>query len=461
MYNITGWSNGGRRPLSYNLMPGQFRNTRVNVFSNPTIINNNIGGFGGCYDYYDDCCCGGSNKMSWMDWTMMGGMLLNGLGNMFACFWGGGGGDAEKAKADTPDDKTLKTQAKELAEVYGVDKKNVSVIDGTIRVNINGQVIKCEDLEELEEALNGGNNDAGAATGLTDDIKNYLRELGITIDNGKFKFGDQEYDTWTAAAQAARTPATTVVNPTADEATAPTGLGTDWNGKEFTTGKFNIQSIIDKATGGDITIDTNNYNTTFGAVATGTGIPETITLTDKNDSNKKYVFKLVTNYKYYLDGNNNGNIRYACIETPTGALEADQQQQFNLKPDGTFTQEGLANWQGSEHALNFTRGSRQTHAGEGYRENTYTKNFTNLFPTGSYTHVRVPRQMTNYTSTFRVGLTLDEVLAACGISQPTQQMREAFLQMNQDAFDMTGTLVKPEDLDVYMTNEKKTALGIS
>ena len=91
MYNITGWSGGGRRPLSYNLMPGQFRNTRVNVFSNPTIINNNIGGFGGCYDY-GDCGCGGSNKMSWMDWTMMGGMLLNGLGNLFACFWGGGCG---------------------------------------------------------------------------------------------------------------------------------------------------------------------------------------------------------------------------------------------------------------------------------------------------------------------------------------------------------------------------------
>lgn len=162
MYNITGWSNGGRRPLSYNLMPGQFRNTRVNVFSNPTIINNNIGGFGGCYDYYDDCGCGG-NKMSWMDWTMMGGMLLNGLGNMFACFWGGGGGGG-KTDVDVKIDLTAaKADVKALKEQYP-DAKISVMHDGTFMVN--GE--KYETIDEVIDALKTPaprNTDRGASPG--------------------------------------------------------------------------------------------------------------------------------------------------------------------------------------------------------------------------------------------------------------------------------------------------------
>ena len=58
MYSITGWSGGGRRPLTYNLKAGQFRGMgRVNVYpSKTTIVNNNfIGGGYGMYNNYE-CC---------------------------------------------------------------------------------------------------------------------------------------------------------------------------------------------------------------------------------------------------------------------------------------------------------------------------------------------------------------------------------------------------------------------
>ena len=51
IYDITGWSGGGRRPINYGLKAGQFRGMgRVNVFpSSTTIVNNNIIGGGGYY----------------------------------------------------------------------------------------------------------------------------------------------------------------------------------------------------------------------------------------------------------------------------------------------------------------------------------------------------------------------------------------------------------------------------
>ena len=49
MYDITGWSNGTRMPLTYNLRAGQFRGLgKVSIFPGTrTVINNNFGG----YDY--------------------------------------------------------------------------------------------------------------------------------------------------------------------------------------------------------------------------------------------------------------------------------------------------------------------------------------------------------------------------------------------------------------------------
>ncbi len=163
MYNITGWSGGGRRPLSYNLMPGQFRNTRVNVFQNNTIINNNIGAFGGCYDYGDCGCGGGSNKMSWMDWTIAGSMLLNTLTQIGTCFWGGGGGGgAEKAKADAPDLTSLKADAAAYAKDLNVKIQVLS--DGKFLCN----GVKYDSLDDLAEAVKDNTNPDGTG-GLSED----------------------------------------------------------------------------------------------------------------------------------------------------------------------------------------------------------------------------------------------------------------------------------------------------
>lgn len=210
MYNITGWSGGGRRPLSYNLMPGQFRNTRVNVFSNPTIINN-MGGFGGYYDYGCGCGCdGGSNKMSWMDWTMMGGMLLNGLGNMFACFWGGGGGGgADKTTEKAPDDRALRTKASELATFYSDDTHKIKTLvqDGSITVKINGKIVNAFDnYDDYKAFLEAGNFDGDPDLGDQPLVTNQTKPnqalidagkrlgLKLSADGTKWKVGDKEFE---------------------------------------------------------------------------------------------------------------------------------------------------------------------------------------------------------------------------------------------------------------------------
>lgn len=90
LYNITGWSGGGRRPLTYNLRAGQFRNMGgCNIFGSPTrtVINNN---FGGGFGYGYDCGCGGDSGVpSWMQWCMGGGMVMNFLGQMMSAIFPG------------------------------------------------------------------------------------------------------------------------------------------------------------------------------------------------------------------------------------------------------------------------------------------------------------------------------------------------------------------------------------
>ena len=155
MYNITGWSGGGRRPLTYNLMPGQFRNTRVNVFPSQTIINNNIGNFGsfgGCYDY-GDCCCGGGNDKtpSWMNWMMGIGMVGTLVGGIMSLFGGGGAKETEGAggKEKTPDN-TAKDWVKTIKNSFP-DAKLSATPDG--RYMLNGKIYDTHDevLAELNK----------------------------------------------------------------------------------------------------------------------------------------------------------------------------------------------------------------------------------------------------------------------------------------------------------------------
>lgn len=143
IYNITGWSGGGRRPLTYNLQPGQFRNTRVNVFPNQTIINNNIGSFGGCYDYGDCCCGGGNSTPKWMNWMMgigMGTSLLGGIMNMFGL--GGGAKETEGAGEKKTPDTSAKDWVKTIKTSYP-DANLSATPDG--RYLLNGKIYDTPD----------------------------------------------------------------------------------------------------------------------------------------------------------------------------------------------------------------------------------------------------------------------------------------------------------------------------
>lgn len=133
MYSITGWSGGGRRPLTYNLKAGQFRGMgRVNVIpSQTTIINNNI--IGGGYQTYH--CCDNSTP-KWMNWMMgigIGSTLLGGILNMFGI--GGGGSSANSVEGaggkEEPQTKTQKedpTQSKEYQELKAQHEKDLAEI---------------------------------------------------------------------------------------------------------------------------------------------------------------------------------------------------------------------------------------------------------------------------------------------------------------------------------------------
>lgn len=126
MYSITGWSGGGRRPLTYNLKAGQFRGMgRVNVIPNQTtIINNNI--IGGGYGVYTNSHCCNNSTPKWLNWMMgigIGSTLLGGILNMFGV--GGGAGTVEGAGGkEEPQTRTQsqsqsqpQTQSNEYAEL--------------------------------------------------------------------------------------------------------------------------------------------------------------------------------------------------------------------------------------------------------------------------------------------------------------------------------------------------------
>lgn len=146
---ITPWSGGPRSPLTYNLMPGQFRNSRVSIFPSKTVINNNIGSFGN-YGCYDDCC-GGGNKMGWFGWTMLGGMGLSFLGNLFTGIFGGGSKPDGAGDTPTPEKPLDLKSIKEDAKIYSsqFDVKIDVLSDGTLLCNKE----KYKDFDELVDVL--------------------------------------------------------------------------------------------------------------------------------------------------------------------------------------------------------------------------------------------------------------------------------------------------------------------
>lgn len=172
MYSITGWSGGGRRPLTYNLKAGQFRGMgRVNVVpSQTTIINNNV--VGGGYGVYTDTHCCNNSTPKWMKWMMglgIGSTLLGGILNMF-----GVGGNSNTAEANAapmnqptqePETRTQQEpnkmdQARKTLDSLGMTKDNgytVSVDeDGKITYHYNkdGINVEADNITDLIDQIN-------------------------------------------------------------------------------------------------------------------------------------------------------------------------------------------------------------------------------------------------------------------------------------------------------------------
>lgn len=353
--NITGSYYGGRRPLTYNLMPGQFRNSRVSIFPSQTIINNNIG-FGGCYDYGNYDCCGGSNKMNWFDWTMMGGMLLTGLGNLFACFWGGGGSESPAEEEKPLDLTTIKSDVKVYQNAYKNICTSAEVLsDGQILASISDKVETYENLDKFKDALERASietpTDAGAAT---------------------------------------RTDTSTVTDASASASVRDDGLSSSWNGVSFKgENQLMITSLSDSIVSNKENIDfsgaTIKYSEDMGK---NVKVPRTITITIEGGI--EYKFELCDNKLDNIDC----NPKYKCVKQKGEDLNKDgYQHEYMLTSDGKFVQN--TSTRGFGYAL-----------GEDYNE--YTDNVDKtLYDTPKYNS----SQHSSYS--IRENMSADEVLQAC------------------------------------------------
>ena len=229
-WGITGYNPGcGRRQLNSRLFAGQFtnmRNVSVFGFGGPRVVVNNYADTG----FYND----GMSMPKWMQWTMLGGMGMSFLGNIFsAIFGGGGGGKTEgagskesKGSLSTADSQTLSM----LKETYK-DKCTITGPDGEgrycLKDKASGTTTWFDDLEALRTHLttnadyNGKKTstdpttatDPQKANGNDTKLKEAQAQLtkdGITDitaeldDNGNvvYRYGNETYESLDAAKDA-------------------------------------------------------------------------------------------------------------------------------------------------------------------------------------------------------------------------------------------------------------------
>lgn len=153
MYSITGWSGGGRRPLTYNLKAGQFRGMgRVNVIPNQTtIINNNI--INGGYGIYDNhqCCNGGTPK--WLNWMMgigIGTSLLGGILSLFGIGNNNGAGTVEGAGGKEESQETKAQDPTQSKEYKDLNKKLDKALDEIAELKKQSQAYQARQAEPLD-----------------------------------------------------------------------------------------------------------------------------------------------------------------------------------------------------------------------------------------------------------------------------------------------------------------------
>jgi hypothetical protein len=250
IYDITGWSGGGRRPITHNLRPGQFRGMgSVNVFGEPTrvVINNNVGDGRSYFDYgYEE-----PSMPTWMQWMMGGGMAMNFLGQIFQAVMPHSNGidGRGSARGEMSDN-----QKQDLA-VYADVLKNAGCkvsgpsSSGEFLLSKKGQKpIKFNSFEELKTYIDTNlvaGDDAVAEDEAPqqstieqnlDTINGHLKGTGITaaIKDGKiiFKIGNNEYANLLDAYDALRQPA----------ANTTTNTATNTDATDTQTGKYQIKN---------------------------------------------------------------------------------------------------------------------------------------------------------------------------------------------------------------------------
>lgn len=153
-YGITGWSGGGRRPITNNLRAGQFRQMGVprDVSSN-IFINNNFGCMGSYNGaYFDDCCGNNDSGMSKFEKWMMG---LGIGGGFLGCILGAFGKGKSEGAGDTGEttDKAKTDEFAQLKNLYKDDKYTFAKIGDKYICKMGNDEVEGSSIEDLHAKI--------------------------------------------------------------------------------------------------------------------------------------------------------------------------------------------------------------------------------------------------------------------------------------------------------------------
>lgn len=300
-YGITGWSGGGRRPITNNLRAGQFRQMGVprNASSN-IFINNNFGCMGSYNGtYFDDCCGNNDDGLSKFEKWMMG---IGIGGSLVSCILGAFGKGKSEGAGDTGETKTDEFAG--LKELYKNEKYTFSKIDNDYCCNTGNGIIKAPSLKELNEKLM--------------ELKN----------------------------KPTQQPATQTTQETPASTTTPAETETSHKLADFNWKNFDVTKLTDDKTS-PLTMQAKNDTTVSGDHGSNVDAPKTITV---SRNGKTYKFELIDDKSKI---SSEGHPMYKC--TSNGKeLSENQIQEYYLKPDGEFYQNDQTAGYGTALGRNLT-----------------------------------------------------------------------------------------------------------
>ena len=291
-YNITGWSAGGRRPITNGLRAGQFRQMGVprNVSSN-IFINNNFGCMGGAYNagYFDGCCGNGDDGMSKLEKWMLG---LGVGGSLLGCIFGAFGKSKSEGAGDTGNAET-KANTDEFAglkDLYKGKDYNFGKVDGKYCCTIG-------DTELVGDSIG--------------DLHNKIRDYN--------------------ASKGSKTPEQQSTATTTTDSAKKAGDGSQVHElAQFTWKGFDVTKLSDSKTSPIVT-NAKNDTTLSDAMGANVNAPKTIEVT-KNG--KTYKFELIDDKNKI---SSDGYPMYKCTSNGKN-LAQNEIQEYYLKPDGEFFQ---------------------------------------------------------------------------------------------------------------------------